>query len=31
MRSLTQNELLDVVFENHDVPVTQLGRLMGVR
>jgi hypothetical protein len=31
VRNLTRNDLLDVVFENHDVAATQLGPLMGVR
>ena len=31
VRNLTQTLLLDVVFKNHNVAVTQLGRLMGVR
>lgn len=31
VRNLTQHGLLDVVFEHHEVSVTQLGRLMGVR
>lgn len=31
VRNLTQNARLDVFFENHDVPVGQLGRLMGLR
>lgn len=31
VRNLAQSVRLDVFFENHDVPVRQLRRLMGVR